>query len=145
MKLVNMLRESLVIREDASFSFGGKKIKMRLKPNINPTKEGIKIQFAIDGELDSSELDSFTTSLQSILNKALSTYGMSVNSDPDVPDQGQQVIGFYLTIEQFESFIKKSLKEVLKTAKKPTPKPTTDDTDDDPGEEKDDNSKENEA
>src|SRR5665213_3398576 len=126
MKLINLLRESLQLHEDASFAFGGKKLKMRLKPNINPTKEGIRIQFAISNDaddLDPSDLENFTTSLQSLLNKALSPYGMSVNSDPDVPDQGEQVIGYYLTIEQFESFIKKALKDVLKTAKKPSPKP----------------------
>lgn len=125
MKLINILRESLHIHEDASFAFGGKKLKMRLKPNINPTKEGIRIQFAISNDaddLDPSDLENFTTSLQSLLNKALSPYGMSVNSDPDVPDQGEQVIGYYLTIEQFESFVKKALKDVLKTAKKPSPK-----------------------
>lgn len=118
MKLVKILKESL--QEDASLSYAGKKLKMRLKPNINPTKQGIRIQFSLGGdELDSGELDSLTTGLQSVLNKALSPYQMSVNSDPDVPDQGEQVIGFYLTIEQFESFIKKALKETLKTAKKP--------------------------
>lgn len=129
MKLINLLRESLQLHEDASFNFGGKKLKMRLKPNINPTKEGIRIQFAISNDaddLDPSDLENFTTSLQSLLNKALSPYGMSVNSDPDVPDQGEQVIGYYLTIEQFEAFIKKALKDVLKTAKKPSPKPQED-------------------
>lgn len=121
MKLTKILAESL--KEDVSLSYGGKKLKMRLKPNINPTKQGIRIQFSLGGEeLDSDALDTFTTGLQNVLNKALSQYGMSVNSDPDVPDQGEQVIGFYLTIEQFESFIKNALKEVLKTAKKPQTK-----------------------
>lgn len=133
MKLAKILAESL--KEDVSLSYGGKKLKMRLKPNINPTKQGIRIQFSLGGEdLDSGNLDSFTTGLQNVLNKALSQYGMSVNSDPDVPDQGEQVIGFYLTIEQFESFIKNALKEVLKTAKKPETKdekPKENSTDDD--------------
>jgi len=117
MKLIKILKETL--QEDANLSYAGKKLKMRLKPNINPTKQGIRIQFSLGGEeLGSDELDSFTTGLQTVLNKALTPYGMSVNSDPDVPDQGEQVIGFYLTIEQFESFIKKALKETLKSAKK---------------------------
>jgi hypothetical protein len=118
MKLVKILQEAL--EEDASLNYAGKKVKMRLKPNINPTKQGIKIQFSFGGgDLDPDEKDAFTTSLQTILNKALSPYGMSVNSDPDVPNQGEEVVGFYLTIEQFETFIKKALKETLKTAKKP--------------------------
>ena len=97
MKLIKILQETL--EEDASLNYAGKKVRMRLKPNINPTKQGIRIQFSFGGgDLDSNEKDAFTTGLQTILNKALSPYGMSVNSDPDVPNQGEEIIGFYLTI-----------------------------------------------
>jgi hypothetical protein len=49
---------------------------------------------------------------------------MSVNEDPDVPRNEGQIIGYYLTVEQLENFIKKALKEALKTASvksKPAP------------------------
>ena len=104
-----------VIKEDTSFILNGNKLKMHLKPNINPTKQGVRIQFHVDGEIGGNELATLTTGLQKVLNKALSQYGMSVNEDPDVPRGQGQVIGFYLTVEQLESFIKKALKEALKS------------------------------
>jgi hypothetical protein len=110
------LYEDNALREDSSFVLNGTKLKMHLKPNINPTKQGVRIQFKVDGqEIDPNVLETLTTGLQKVLNKALATYGMSVNEDPDVPKNEGQIIGFYLTVEQLESFIKKCLKEVLKS------------------------------
>ncbi len=114
--------ESRIIKEDSSFVLNGTKLSMHLKPNINPTKQGVRIQFKVQGdEIDSSQLETLTTGLQKVLNKALAQYGMSVNEDPDVPRNEGQIIGFYLTVEQLESFIKKCLKEVLKSVKKDVP------------------------
>ena len=38
----------------------GKKLRMKLKPNINPTKQGVRIQFKLaesESEMDSSEME----------------------------------------------------------------------------------------
>ena len=105
-----------LLREDASFVLNGTKLRMKLKPNINPTKQGIRIQFHVEHEVDDATLETITVGLQKVLNKALTQYGMSVNEDPDIPRNEGQIIGYYLTVEQLENFIKKALKEALKTA-----------------------------
>jgi hypothetical protein len=113
-----------LLKEDASFVLNGTKLRMKLKANINPTKQGIRIQFHVENEVDDATLETVTVGLQKVLNKALTQYGMSVNEDPDVPRNEGQIIGYYLTVEQLENFIKKALKEALKTASvksKPTP------------------------
>ena len=129
-KLTSILRKTLLL-EDSSFSVNNHKLKMRLKPNINPTKQGVRIQFALDeseSELSPADKETLSTGLQKVLNKALSPYGMSVNEDPDVPHQQQQIIGFYLTVEQLEMFIKKAVQETLKTFKQTKePSKTSDD------------------
>jgi beta-lactam-binding protein with PASTA domain len=116
--------DSPFLKEDASFVLNGTKLRMKLKANINPTKQGIRIQFHVENEVDDATLETITVGLQKVLNKALTQYGMSVNEDPDVPRNEGQIIGYYLTVEQLENFIKKALKEALKTASvksKPAP------------------------
>lgn len=106
----------LLIYEEFSLNVEGKKYKMKIKPNINPTKSGIRIQFSYEGEeLSKAEKSKMESGLQNLLNKALTPYKMSVNTDPDVPREAQNVIGFYLTVEQLENFIVRSLKKVTNT------------------------------
>lgn len=110
-----------LLKEEFSVNLKGKKFRIKMKPNTNPTKLGIRIQFeSQDGEeISSSDQGQIESSLQNFLNKAFEPYKMSVNSDPDVPNEAGNVIGFYLPLEQLENFVKKALKKVSNDFKKP--------------------------
>lgn len=126
------LLNSTFLKEEFSVNLQGRKFKIKLKPNINPTKQGLRIQFAYDDgeEMSSSEKSQIETSLQNFLNKAFEPYKMSVNTDPDVPNEADNVIGFYLTVEQLENFVKRSLKKVSNDFKDKTRKETPDEEND---------------
>ena len=74
----------------------------------NPTKEGIKIQFALPETLVGDAKATMTQKLQARLNSGLAQYNMTSQLDTDVPYSN--VIGFLISIADIRLLIKKALK-----------------------------------
>ena len=73
--------------------------------NDNPTKKGIKIQFALPAEsADRDNMIKLTQKMKSKLNEGLSKFGLSVDVDKDVPYKN--VIGFLIDLEEIRLLIK---------------------------------------
>lgn len=73
--------------------------------NDNPTKKGIKIQFALP--VDSADPDrmiKLTQTMKAKLNAGLAKLGLSVDVDKDVPYRN--VIGFLIDLEEVRLLIK---------------------------------------
>jgi len=87
----------------------GSGLKMILDVNKNPTKKGIKIQFIVPQGTDESKKEEITQKIKTRLNKGLTTMGLSVDTDLDVPYQN--VIGFLIRLESFKLFIKNILNQ----------------------------------
>lgn len=112
------LRDILV--ESFSLNYGDKKFKVQLSPGVNPTKQGLRVRFYIIQGADNmtgSDKKDLGVALQKILNKSLMDYEISVNYDPDSPQndggESRPNIGFYIDINQFESLIEKALKTTI--------------------------------
>jgi hypothetical protein len=76
--------------------------------NENPTKKGIRIQFALP--LDKATPDymvKLTQKLKAKLNSGLSKYNLSVDMDRDVPYRN--VVGFIIDLEEVRLLIKSIL------------------------------------
>jgi hypothetical protein len=84
-------------------------LKMILDVNKNETKKGIKIQFIVPQGTDESKKEEITQKIKTRLNKGLTTMGLSVDTDLDVPYQN--VIGFLIRLESFKLFIKNILNQ----------------------------------
>jgi len=86
---------------------------MALKPklivdvNHNPTKKGIKVQFALPQTLSSDAKAAAAQKLQAKLNQGLEQYNLTVSQDTDVPYSN--VIGFLIPIADVKLLIKKAL------------------------------------
>lgn len=81
--------------------------KLSLSVNKNPSKEGIKIQFAFPQAIEGDQKAEVTQKLQSKLQSGLGQYNLSINQDTDVPYDN--VIGFLIPIADFKLLIKKAL------------------------------------
>lgn len=85
--------------------------------NVNPTKNGIKIQFlpltadkkSRDTSLSLEQKNALASQIQQKYNQKLSKYNLNIDSDTDVPDG--DVIGFILRLPNVSNFINKALKE----------------------------------
>lgn len=74
--------------------------------NNNPTKKGVKIQFAVNTSSE-AEKNELTVKLKNKLNSGLAKYDLTVDTDTDVPYNN--VIGFTIYISQFKVLIKNIL------------------------------------
>lgn len=83
------------------------KPKLIVDVNHNPTKKGIKVQFALPQTLSDDAKASATQKLQAKLNQGLEQYNLTVSQDTDVPYSN--VIGFLIPIADVKLLIKKAL------------------------------------
>ena len=83
------------------------KPKLKVDVNHNPTKKGIKVQFALPQTLVGDEKAAMTQKLQSKLNQGLQQYNMTANMDTDVPFEN--VIGFIIPIQDIRLMIKNAI------------------------------------
>jgi hypothetical protein len=84
------------------------KPKLIVSVNKNPTKAGIKVQFAFPNTVEGDIKAELTQKLQSRLNKGLSQYNLTANMDTDVPYSN--MIGFTISIQDITLLIKNALK-----------------------------------
>jgi len=96
--------------------------KLKVSVNKNPTKEGIKVQFALPNTIEGDNKANITRKLQSKLNGGLSQYNLTVNQDTDVPYSN--VIGFLIPIADIKALIQKAI-EGGDTAESTSTPPTT--------------------
>ena len=99
---------------ESDITFEGKKFKLRVDTNVNPSKKGIKIQFTPvsinEAEIEqkpnstSSRQIDYTLSLQKKLNDALRSKNFEVDVDPDVPNKN--TIAFLIRLDWFEKIIR---------------------------------------
>jgi hypothetical protein len=82
--------------------------KLKVSVNKNPTKEGIKVQFDLPQVVDENTKTKITQELQTKLSQGLTSQGLTINLDPDVP--GENTIGFTIPIQDIKLFILKILK-----------------------------------
>ena len=83
------------------------KPKLIVDVNHNPTKKGIKVQFALPQTLEGDAKAAAAQKLQSKLNQGLEQYNLTVSQDTDVPYSN--VIGFLIPIADVKLLIKKAL------------------------------------
>lgn len=83
------------------------KPKLRLDVNPNPTKKGIKVQFVLPKGYDDNQKEELTQKLKNKLNRGLSKYNLSVDTDNDVPYNN--VIGFLIGLGSFKLMIRQIL------------------------------------
>ena len=83
------------------------KPKLIVDVNHNPTKKGIKVQFALPQTLEGDAKAAATQKLQAKLNQGLEQYNLTVSQDTDVPYSN--VIGFLIPIADVKLLIKKAL------------------------------------
>lgn len=81
--------------------------KLKISVNKNPTKEGIKVQFAFPETLEGDPKTEMTQKIQTKLNQGLAQYNLTANIDTDVPYEN--VIGFLISIQEIKLLIKKAL------------------------------------
>lgn len=83
------------------------KPKLKVDVNHNPTKKGVKVQFALPQALVGDEKAAMTQKLQSKLNQGLQQYNLTANMDTDVPFEN--VIGFLIPIQDIRLMIKNAI------------------------------------
>jgi hypothetical protein len=83
------------------------KPKLIVDVNHNPTKKGIKVQFALPQTLSGDAKAEATQKLQSKLNQGLEQYNLTVSQDTDVPYSN--VIGFLIPIADIKLLIKNAI------------------------------------
>jgi hypothetical protein len=83
------------------------KPKLVVDVNHNPTKKGIKVQFALPQTIEGDKKAEAAQKLQSKLNQGLEQYNLTVSQDTDVPYSN--VIGFLIPIADIKLLIKKAL------------------------------------
>jgi hypothetical protein len=93
--------------------------KLKVSVNKNPTKEGIKVQFALPQLVDPDTKASMTQKLQTKLSQELAQYNMTISIDTDVPDPN--TIGFIIPIQDIKLIIKNILKNTPEPTEQPVP------------------------
>jgi hypothetical protein len=96
------------------------KPKLIVDVNHNPTKKGIKVQFALPQTLSGDAKAAAAQKLQAKLNQGLEQYNLTVSQDTDVPYSN--VIGFLIPIADVKLLIKKALG--MGETTEPTPEET---------------------
>jgi hypothetical protein len=93
------------------------KPKLKVDVNHNPTKKGIKVQFALPQTLVGDDKAAMTQKLQSKLNQGLQQFNMTANMDTDVPFEN--VIGFLIPIQDIRLMIKNAIMPAEAPAEEP--------------------------
>ena len=81
--------------------------KLSVSVNKNPTKQGIKVQFAFPEQLQGDQKAEMTQKLQQKLTQGLSQYKLTVSQDTDVPYEN--VIGFLIPIMDIKLLVKNAI------------------------------------
>jgi len=97
------------------------KPKLKVDVNHNPTKKGIKVQFALPQVLVGDEKAAMTQKLQSKLNQGLQQFNLTANMDTDVPFEN--VIGFLIPIQDVRLMIKNAIMPAEAAAEEPAAPP----------------------
>lgn len=95
------------------------KPKLRVDINKNDTKKGIKVQFQLPNNIDPNQKEEMTAKLQTKLNQALLQYNLSVSVDTDT--FYDNIIGFFIRIQDIKQLILKALKGVNNNEIPPPP------------------------
>ena len=106
MKLENLVNQ---ITEAAKINFAGHKFLLKVDPNENPQKKGVKVQFIPTefGSISSTEQNDIAIELESRLEDGLGEYDLRVERDRNLKDKS--IIGFFIYIEYFDKIIRKAL------------------------------------
>jgi len=81
--------------------------KLSVSVNKNPTKQGIKVQFAFPEQLQGDSKAEMTQKIQQKLTQGLSQYKLTVSQDTDVPYDN--VIGFLIPITDIKLLVKNAI------------------------------------
>ena len=81
--------------------------KLSVSVNKNPTKQGIKVQFAFPEQLQGDQKAEMTQKIQQKLTQGLSQYKLTVSQDTDVPYEN--IIGFLIPITDIKLLIKNAI------------------------------------
>jgi hypothetical protein len=81
--------------------------KLSVSVNKNPTKEGIKVQFAFPEQIAGDQKAEMTQKIQQKLTRGLAPYKLTVSQDTDVPYSN--VIGFLIPISDIKLLIKSAI------------------------------------
>jgi hypothetical protein len=81
--------------------------KLSVSVNKNPTKQGIKVQFAFPEQLQGDQKAEMTQKIQQKLTQGLSQYKLTVSQDTDVPYEN--VIGFLIPIMDIKLLVKNAI------------------------------------
>lgn len=81
--------------------------KLSVSVNKNPTKQGIKVQFAFPEQLQGDSKAEMTQKIQQKLTQGLSQYKLTVSQDTDVPYDN--VIGFLIPIADIKLLVKNAI------------------------------------
>lgn len=81
--------------------------KLSVSVNKNPTKQGIKVQFAFPESFQGDQKAEMTQKLQQKLTQGLSQYKLTVSQDTDVPYEN--VIGFLIPIMDIKLLVKNAI------------------------------------
>jgi hypothetical protein len=81
--------------------------KLSVSVNKNPTKEGIKVQFAFPEQIAGDQKAEMTQKIQQKLTQGLSQYKLTVSQDTDVPYEN--VIGFLIPIMDIKLLVKNAI------------------------------------
>ena len=91
--------------------------KLSVSVNKNPTKQGIKVQFAFPEQIAGDQKAEMTQKIQQKLTQGLSQYKLTVSQDTDVPYSN--VIGFLIPISDIKLLIKNAITGVGNTSSNP--------------------------
>jgi hypothetical protein len=81
--------------------------KLSVSVNKNPTKQGIKVQFAFPESFQGDQKAEMTQKIQQKLTQGLSQYKLTVSQDTDVPYEN--VIGFLIPIMDIKLLVKNAI------------------------------------
>jgi hypothetical protein len=91
--------------------------KLSVSVNKNPTKQGIKVQFAFPEQIAGDQKAEMTQKIQQKLTQGLSQYKLTVSQDTDVPYAN--VIGFLIPISDIKLLIKNAITGAGDTSSNP--------------------------
>jgi hypothetical protein len=81
--------------------------KLSVSVNKNPTKQGVKIQFAFPEQIQGDQKAEMSQKIQQKLTQGLAPYKLTVSQDTDVPYAN--VIGFLIPISDIKLLVKHAI------------------------------------
>lgn len=81
--------------------------KLSVSVNKNPTKQGIKVQFAFPEQISGDQKAELTQKIQQKLTQGLASHKLTVSQDTDVPYSN--VIGFLIPISDIKLLVKNAI------------------------------------